>query len=156
MKQMPKGAKRQEAHVSLQGGVAGPEAKAARSACEAPARLWGAAMRTRPSVLSAFGAIAALLVGFAVVAIGAEPAGNKADGATKAAVCAACHGPKGISVNPLWPSLAGQQEAYLAKQIKEFRDGVRVEATMQPFVANLTDQDVADLAAYYASLSPCP
>lgn len=113
-------------------------------------------MRIRPSVLSAFGAIAALLVGFAVVAIGAEPVGNKADGATKAAVCAACHGPKGISVNPLWPSLAGQQEAYLAKQIKEFRDGVRVEATMQPFVANLTDQDVADLAAYYASLSPCP
>ena len=114
------------------------------------------AMRTRPSVLSASGAIAALLVVVAVVAIGAEPVGNKADGATKAAVCAACHGPKGISVNPLWPSLAGQQEAYLVKQIKEFRDGVRVEATMQPFVANLTDQDAADLAAYYASLSPCP
>lgn len=115
-----------------------------------------AAMRTRLSVLSASGAIAALLVVVAAVAIGAEPVGNKADGATKAAVCAACHGPKGISINPLWPSLAGQQEAYLAKQIKEFRDGVRVEATMQPFVATLTDQDVADLAAYYASLSPCP
>lgn len=115
-----------------------------------------AAMRTRLSVLSASGAIGVLLVVVAAVAIGAEPVGNKADGATKAAVCAACHGPKGISVNPLWPSLAGQQEAYLAKQIKEFRDGVRVEATMQPFVANLTDQDVADLAAYYASLSPCP
>ena len=113
-------------------------------------------MRTRLSVLSAFGAVVALLVGAAVVAIGAEPTGSKTDGATKAAVCAACHGPKGISVNPLWPSLAGQQQAYLAKQIKEFRDGVRVEATMQPFVANLTDQDVADLAAYYASLSPCP
>lgn len=113
-------------------------------------------MRTRLSVLSASGAVVALLVGAAVVAFGAEPVGNKADGETKAAVCAACHGPKGISVNPLWPSLAGQQEAYLAKQIKEFRDGVRVEATMQPFVANLTDQDVADLAAYYASLSPCP
>ncbi|MYF30399.1 MAG: cytochrome c [Gammaproteobacteria bacterium] len=113
-------------------------------------------MRTRLSVLSASGAIGVLLVVVAAVAIGAEPVGNKADGATNAAVCAACHGPKGISVNPLWPSLAGQQEAYLAKQIKEFRDGVRVEATMQPFVANLTDQDVADLAAYYASLSPCP
>lgn len=162
MKQKPKGAKRQEARVSLQGGVAGPEAKATRSASRRrvprtrPARLWGAAMRTRLSVLSASGAIAALLVGAAVVAIGAEPVGDKDAGQTKAAVCAACHGPKGISVNPLWPSLAGQQEAYLAKQIKEFRDGVRVEATMQPFVANLTDQDVADLAAYYASLSPCP
>lgn len=113
-------------------------------------------MRPHLSVLSAFGAVVALFVGAAVVAFGAEPVGNKADGQTKAAVCAACHGPKGISVNPLWPSLAGQQEAYLAKQIKEFRDGVRVEATMQPFVANLTDQDVADLAAFYASLSPCP
>ena len=113
-------------------------------------------MGTRLSSLSASAATAVLLVAAAVVAIGAEPVGNKADGATKAAVCAACHGPKGISVNPLWPSLAGQQEAYLVKQIKEFRDGVRVEATMQPFVANLTDQDAADLAAYYASLSPCP
>ena len=113
-------------------------------------------MRTRLSVLPGAGAIATLLVVGAVVAIGAAPVGNKADGETKAAVCAACHGPKGISINPLWPSLAGQQEAYLAKQIKEFRDGVRVEATMQPFVANLTDQEVADLAAYYASLSPCP
>ena len=113
-------------------------------------------MGNRLTLLSASAVIAALLVVVATVALGAEPVGNKADGATKAAVCAACHGPKGISVNPLWPSLAGQQEAYLAKQIKEFRDGVRVEATMQPFVANLTDQDVADLAVYYASLSPCP
>ncbi|MYJ74876.1 MAG: c-type cytochrome [Gammaproteobacteria bacterium] len=113
-------------------------------------------MRTRLPVLSAAGTIAALLVVAAVVAIGAEPVGNKADGEAKAAVCAACHGPKGISVNPLWPSLAGQQEAYLVKQIKEFRDGVRLEATMQPFVANLSDQDAADLAAYYASLTPCP
>ena len=115
-----------------------------------------AVMGNRLSVLSTSGAIASLLAVVAAIAIGADPVGNKADGATKAAVCAACHGPKGISVNPLWPSLAGQQEAYLAKQIKEFRDGVRVEATMQPFVANLTDQDAADLAAYYASLSPCP
>ena len=113
-------------------------------------------MGTRLSLLSASVVIATLLVVVAVVATGAEPVGSKADGQTKAAVCAACHGPKGISVNPLWPSLAGQQEAYLAKQIREFRDGVRVEATMQPFVANLTDQDAADLAAYYASLSPCP
>ena len=86
----------------------------------------------------------------------AQGGGDAAAGKSKAALCAACHGPVGISVNPLWPSLAGQQEAYLAKQIKEFRDGVRVEPTMQPFVQNLTDQDVADLAAYYASLSPCP
>ena len=109
-------------------------------------------MRLRLALLMAAIPVAALLI----YATGAAGAGSKADGEAKAAVCAACHGPKGISVNPLWPSLAGQQEAYLAKQIKEFRDGVRVEATMQPFVVNLTDQDAEDLAAYYASLSPCP
>lgn len=109
-------------------------------------------MRLRLALLT----VAIPVVALMVYATTASGAGSKEAGASKAAVCAACHGPKGISVNPLWPSLAGQQEAYLAKQIKEFRDGVRVEATMQPFVANLTDQDVADLAAYYASLSPCP
>jgi len=110
------------------------------------------AMRLPLALMTAVVALAALMF----YATGASGAGSKADGETKAAVCAACHGPKGISVNPLWPSLAGQQEAYLAKQIKEFRDGVRVEPTMQPFVANLSDQDADDLAAYYASLSPCP
>ena len=82
--------------------------------------------------------------------------GDAQAGATKAAMCAACHGQNGISANPLWPSLAGQQEAYLAKQIKAFRDGERTDVSMQPFVANLTDRDVEDIAAYYAALSPCP
>ena len=48
----------------------------------------------------------------------------------------------------------GQLEAYLAKQINAFRDGERVDVSMQPFVAKLTDQDVEDLAAYYANLTP--
>ena len=86
----------------------------------------------------------------------AQGSGDAAAGKAKAAVCAACHGPAGVSVNPAWPSLAGQQPVYLAKQIRLFRDGERVEPTMQPFVQNLTDQDVDDIAAYYASLSPCP
>lgn len=86
----------------------------------------------------------------------AQPTGDPEAGKAKAALCVACHGPDGISINPLWPSLAGQQGPYLAKQIRAFRDGERVEPTMQPFVANLTDQDVEDIAAYYASLSRCP
>ena len=86
----------------------------------------------------------------------AQGDGDVGAGKAKAAVCAACHGPAGISVNPAWPSLAGQQPVYLAKQIRLFRDGERVEPTMQPFVQNLTNQDVDDIAAYYASLSPCP
>ena len=83
-------------------------------------------------------------------------AGNAEAGAAKAALCAACHGQKGVSGNPLWPSLTGQHEQYLAKQIKAFRDGERGDVSIQPFVANLTEQDVEDLAAHYASLSPCP
>lgn len=86
----------------------------------------------------------------------AQNAGDPQAGRAKAALCAACHGMNGISINPLWPSLAGQQRVYLANQIRAFRDGERVEVTMQPFVANLTDQDVEDLAAFYAELSPCP
>ena len=93
---------------------------------------------------------------FATAPASAQPTGDAAAGKAKAALCVACHGPDGISINPLWPSLAGQQGVYLAKQIRAFRDGERVEPTMQPFVASLTDQDVEDIAAYYASLSPCP
>jgi cytochrome c553 len=83
-------------------------------------------------------------------------AGNAANGAAKAAVCGACHGPTGISVNPLWPNLAGQQELYMAKQIKAFRDGTRQEPTMQPFVMSLSDQDADDLAAHFSGLKTCP
>ena len=98
-------------------------------------------------------AVGALLLAWPHTAVAV---GDADAGASKAALCAACHGQNGISSNPLWPSLAGQQEAYLAKQIKAFRDGERVDVSMQPFVANLTDQDVEDLAAYYAGLSRCP
>ena len=86
----------------------------------------------------------------------AEPAGDAAAGKAKAGLCAACHGLEGLSANPLWPNLAGQHPAYLAAQIRAYRDGKREEITMQPFVQDLTDQDVEDLAAWYASLSPCP
>ena len=91
-----------------------------------------------------------------LVAPPAPAEGDAERGQSMAALCSACHGPDGISVNPLWPSLAGQQELYLVNAIKAYRDGARVDVSMQPFVADLTDQDVEDLAAYYASLSPCP
>ncbi len=86
----------------------------------------------------------------------AVAAGNAEQGASKASVCSGCHGPTGISVNPSWPNLAGQQEAYLAKQIRAFRDGIRQDPNMQPFMINLTDQDADDLAAHYAAMQACP
>ena len=72
-------------------------------------------------------------------------------GKAKSALCASCHGPAGNSINPLWPNLAGQKEQYLAKQIKAFRDGTRKDAMMAPMVAALSDDDIANLAAYYAA-----
>jgi cytochrome c553 len=84
-----------------------------------------------------------------------DGAGDAAAGASKAMVCGGCHGPDGVSVNPLWPNLVGQHEEYLDKQIKAFREGTRVEPTMQPFVATLTDADAADLAAFFAARQAC-
>ena len=85
----------------------------------------------------------------------AAPFSQAADieaGKAKSAVCAACHGPAGVSVSPLWPNLAGQKEAYLAKQIRAFKSGERKDPSMAPMVAGLTDADIDNLAAYYASL----
>ena len=81
----------------------------------------------------------------------AQAGGNAEAGKAKAVVCSACHGVDGNSVNPLWPKLAGQHEAYLAKQIRAFRDGVRVDPTMAPMVSILKEEDIDDIAAFYAS-----
>ncbi len=78
-------------------------------------------------------------------------AGDAAAGKAKSVVCASCHGPTGVSVNPVWPDLAGQQELYLAKQIKDFRDGDRKDPLMSPMAAALSDEDIANLAAFYAA-----
>ncbi len=79
-------------------------------------------------------------------------AADIAAGKTKSATCMACHGPAGVSSNPMWPNLAGQQEVYLAKQIKAFKNGTRKDPLMAPMVAALSDADIANLAAYYSSL----
>jgi cytochrome c553 len=82
----------------------------------------------------------------------AQAAGDAAAGKTKAAVCGACHGVNGISTNDMWPNLAGQKEGYLKLQLTALRDGTRKNPMMSPMAANLSDQDIADLAAYYSSL----
>jgi len=78
-------------------------------------------------------------------------AGDVEAGRIKSAMCASCHGVNGISMSPLWPNLAGQKEQYLIKQIKAFRDGTRQDPMMAPMVAALSDADIENLAAYYAS-----
>jgi cytochrome c553 len=92
----------------------------------------------------------ALLVAL-IFASASVSAGDAAAGKAKSAICASCHGAAGVSSNPMWPNLAGQHEQYLAKQIKAFRDGDRKDPMMAPMVAALTDDDIANLAAYYAA-----
>ena len=74
-------------------------------------------------------------------------------GKQKAQTCAVCHGAEGKkSPNELWPNLAGQKAAYLAKQLKAFRDGARTDPMMTPMAKPLTDADIENLAAYFSSL----
>lgn len=80
--------------------------------------------------------------------------GSAEAGATKAATCMACHGVNGNSVNPEWPSLAGQNASYIGEQLKLYRANKRLNPNMNPQVAALTDEDIADLAAYYATQTP--
>ncbi|MGD8220156.1 c-type cytochrome [Pseudomonas thivervalensis] len=81
----------------------------------------------------------------------AHAAGNAAAGQAKAAVCGACHGPDGNSMAPNFPKLAGQGERYLTKQLKDIKDGKRVVLEMTGLLTNLSDQDLEDIAAYFAS-----
>ena len=66
-------------------------------------------------------------------------------------VCSACHGVDGNSVNPIWPKLAGQHEVYLAKQIRAFKSGERTDPTMAPMINLIKEEDIDDIAAFYAS-----
>lgn len=77
--------------------------------------------------------------------------GDPAKGKTLSATCAACHSADGNSVNPVWPKLAGQHASYIVKQLKDFKAGNRVNAQMTAMVAPLTDQDMEDIGAYFAS-----
>lgn len=69
-----------------------------------------------------------------------------------AVTCAACHGEKGLSQNPLWPNLAGQKKEYLVKQLQDFKAGRRVDPLMAPMAGTLSERDVEDLAVYFSSL----
>lgn len=82
-------------------------------------------------------------------------AGDAQAGKDKAQVCAACHGADGNSLNPLWPSLAGQHAAYTSKQLADFKAGeTRMDPVMAEQVKNLSPEDMADLGAHFATLTP--
>ncbi|MGB0466053.1 MAG: c-type cytochrome [Pontibacterium sp.] len=80
----------------------------------------------------------------------AHAAGDAAAGQAKTAVCGACHGADGNSAIANFPKLAGQNEKYLLKQMKEIKAGTRPVVEMTGLLDALTDQDLADVAAYFA------
>ncbi|MBL8226487.1 MAG: cytochrome c4 [Chromatiales bacterium] len=97
------------------------------------------------------GLAALLALGLAAPAMAA---GDAAAGQAKAITCAACHGVDGNSLNPEWPSLAGQHESYTIKQLQAFKSGARQNVLMSGQAMALSDQDMADLAAYFAGQKP--
>jgi cytochrome c553 len=81
----------------------------------------------------------------------AQAAGDAAAGQDKAVMCGACHGADGNSAAPNFPKLAGQGERYLLKQLNDIKSGDRSVVEMTGLLDNLSDQDLADISAYYAS-----
>lgn len=81
----------------------------------------------------------------------ASAAGSVEAGQAKSATCMACHGADGNSPNPEWPNLAGQHASYFEQQIQAFKSGNRKNDLMTPMAMILSDEDVADLAAYFAA-----
>lgn len=90
-----------------------------------------------------------LMFGFIALQASATPMA----GQEKSAMCAGCHGAQGNSMNAEWPNLAGQHADYLAKQLHDYKNAkTRNAPMMTPMVTSLTDQDITDIAAFYASL----
>jgi cytochrome c553 len=81
----------------------------------------------------------------------ASAQGDASAGAQKVQTCSVCHGPNGNSVNPAWPKLAGQHADYIARQLLDFKSGARANPQMTPMAAPLSEQDIQDIAAYYAA-----
>jgi len=126
---------------------AGTPATAASTTIErAVRRPWRACLATLLAGCS-------LLAGAAFAADEPVMVGDAAAGQGKSAVCAACHGADGKALQPTYPNLAAQHPSYLAKQLTNYRDGGRVNALMSGQAANLTDQDILDLSAYFSEMA---
>ena len=91
-------------------------------------------------------AVCSVIMFASVGALAANPVAGK----EKSKPCAACHGPDGNSTTPDFPKLAGQHYDYLVKALKDYKSGARKNAIMAPQTANLSQRDIADLAAFYS------
>ena len=93
-----------------------------------------------------------LILSLLSINIAFAASGDAGAGKTKAATCAACHGANGIGASDSFPNLAGQHADYIVKQLKAFKSGDRKDPLMAPMAAALSEQDMADIAAYYSNL----
>lgn len=82
--------------------------------------------------------------------------GDAKAGEAKSAVCGACHGADGNSAVATYPKLAGQNESYIVRQLTQFKSGQRMNAIMMPFASTLSEQDMHDVGAYFASKQSAP
>jgi cytochrome c553 len=92
-----------------------------------------------------------LIVSVGLMSAASAGTGDAVAGKAKAATCGACHGADGNSLVPNFPKIAGQGERYLVKQITEIKNGDRYVPQMMGFVIGLSDTDIADISAYFAS-----
>ena len=107
----------------------------------------------KPAALAPLFLLSLPLWGLGVSAV-ALADGSAEKGAAKSTACIACHGPNGNSVNPEWPSLAGQNAAYIHEQLVMFKSRKRNNPIMQPIVDAVPEADFADIAAYFAAQTP--
>ncbi|MES1154533.1 MAG: c-type cytochrome [Rhodanobacter sp.] len=91
----------------------------------------------------------------ATVAVAIKP-GDATAGQAKAAVCGACHGMDGNSSDAQYPKLAGQSEQYIVRQLTDFKSGKRQNPIMMGMATPLSEQDMHDVGAYFASKTPLP
>lgn len=103
---------------------------------------------------SVFDALCALALGLSVLTVVAANAADVAAGKEKAELCAGCHGEGGISQTENIPSLAGQPDQFIQWQLVFFRAGSRKNEQMQPIIEQINNDDIRNLGAYFASLTP--
>jgi cytochrome c553 len=94
--------------------------------------------------------VAAYLAGKPLVSSG-KPQGTVPQAAQ---LCVSCHGQDGVAIAPIYPSLAGQHEDYIVRALNEYKHGGRKNPVMKGFAANLKDEDIAQIAAYFSRLTP--
>ena len=96
--------------------------------------------------------LAAFILSYSQFALADDAAAKATNLATE--VCAGCHGADGNSMIAAFPKLAGQQKVYLLRELKDYKSGKRVSEVMAPLVANLSEDELTQLAAYYAKQKP--